>query len=175
MERQKSKNTSRIATGGIFLALTLIFLWGAGYVPGIELTLFACSSFFTAFMLLETGTAGALMLFAAASLLGFVLLPNKLAMVPYVFFFGYYGIAKFYIEKLRGAASQIACKLVLFAGLLAAGLFGFMKVLASSVTLPDYPPAVLLAAGTVFLLLYDFIYTYVINFYVSRIRRIVRR
>ena len=156
--------------GGIFLALTLIFLFAASFVPGVELTLFACASFFTAFMLLETGAGGAVLLYAAASILGFFLLPNKLAIIPYVFLFGYYGILKYYIEKLHSAAAQIACKAILFAGLLTAGLLGFKAILASSVTLPDYPMAILIAGGTLLMMLYDFIYTYVINFYCARIK-----
>ncbi len=175
MDRRQSKTTFKITMGGIYLALTLIFLWGAGFVPGIELTLFACSSFFTAFMLLEAGVGGSVLIFAAASLLGFILLPNKLAMVPYVFFFGYYGILKFYIEKLRTAKTQVVVKLLFFAGILTVSLTLFMKVLASSVTLPDYPAGVLISGGTVMLFLYDYIYTYVINFYAGRIRPKFRR
>ena len=172
---RQSKTTIEVTLEGKFLAITIIFLWGARFVPGIELTLFACSSFFTAFMLLETGVGGAALLFAAASLLGFILLPNKLAMVPYVCFFGYYGILKFYIEKLHTAKTQIIVKLLFFAVILTAGLTLFMEVLTSSVTLPDYPVAVLISGGTLMLFLYDYIYTYIINFYAGRIRPKFRR
>ncbi|MBQ9707687.1 MAG: hypothetical protein IJV66_00690 [Firmicutes bacterium] len=172
-KRNSNKLTFKIAMGGIFLALTVIFLCGAAFVPGIELTLFACASFFTAFMLLETGTGGALLLYAAASILGFFLLPNKLAIVPYVFLFGYYGILKFYIEKLRTAKAQIAVKVIFFAGILTLGLTVFFKTLASGISLPDYPAPVLIIAGTLLMILYDFIYTYVINFYCARIRAMI--
>ena len=40
-----------------------------------------------------------------------------------------------------------------------------------AVQLPDYPVAVLIVAGTVFLMLYDYIYTLVINIYVTKIQR----
>ena len=94
---KRGSNTFKIALGGIFLALTMVCLFAASIVPGIELTLFACSSFFTAFMILESGVGGAVLLFAAASLLGLIILPNKLAMIPFIFLFGYYGILKFFI------------------------------------------------------------------------------
>lgn len=95
----KTSKTMKIALGGICLALTVIFLFGGSIVPGIELTLFAISSLFTAVMILETGVKGGVLLYAGAVLLGFAIIPNKLAMIPYAFFFGYYGIVKYYIEK----------------------------------------------------------------------------
>ena len=135
----KTSKTMKIALGGICLALTVIFLFGGSIVPGIELTLFAISSLFTAVMILETGVKGGVLLYAGAVLLGFAIIPNKLAMIPYAFFFGYYGIVKYYIEKLPGRWIQLALKTGLFAVLLSIGLIGFKKLLLGSIHLPDYP------------------------------------
>ena len=152
----KTSKTMKIALGGICLALTVIFLFGGSIVPGIELTLFAISSLFTAVMILETGVKGGVLLYAGAMLLGFAIIPNKLAMIPYAFFFGYYGIVKYYIEKLPGRWIQLALKTGLFAVLLSIGLIGFKKLLLGSIHLPDYPVWLLILAGIAFLLLYDF-------------------
>ena len=103
----KSSKTIKIALGGICLALTMVCLFGGSIVPGIELTLFAISSVFTAVMVLEAGVKGGLLLYVAAVLLGFAIIPNKLAMIPYTFLFGYYGIVKYYIEKL--SSRWISC------------------------------------------------------------------
>ena len=91
--------------GGICTALAVIFMFGASFVPGIELTLFLISSLFTAVMVIEAGVAGGLSVFAAASLLGLILIPNKLALIPYVFCFGYYAVLKYYIEKIKSGVS----------------------------------------------------------------------
>ena len=167
----KTSKTMKIALGGICLALTVIFLFGGSIVPGIELTLFAISSLFTAVMILETGVKGGVLLYAGAVLLGFAIIPNKLAMIPYAFFFGYYGIVKYYIEKLPGRWIQLALKTGLFAVLLSIGLIGFKKLLLGSIHLPDYPVWLLILAGIAFLLLYDFVYTFLIGFYLRRIKR----
>ena len=166
----KSSKTMNIALGGICLALTIIFLFGGSIVPGIELTLFAISSLFTAVMILEVGTKGGVLLYMAAVLLGFAIIPNKLAMIPYTFFFGYYGIVKYYIEKLSSRWLQLSLKSGLFAALLAVGLLGFKQLLLGSIHLPDYPVWLLIIAGVAFLLLYDFIYTFLIGFYLRRIK-----
>ena len=167
----KRSPTFRVALGGICLALTLVFMFAGTVVPGIDLTLFALSSLFTAVMIIETRVGGGALLFFAACLLGFFLLPNKLAILPYAAFFGYWPILKFFLEKIKSGPLQIVCKCVFFAGLLCLGLFGFRELLAQSVSLPGYPAILLVIGGTALLLLYDYVLTCLINWYCRRIRR----
>lgn len=167
MEKTKP---SKIALGGICLALTVIFMFGGSIIPGIELTLFALSSLFTAVMVIETGVRSGVLLYAAAVILGLVIVPNKLAVIPYAFFFGYYGILKLYIEKLSGRYVQLAVKAVFFALILSVGLIGFKELLLGSINLPDYPVAILIVGGIVMMLVYDFIYTLLIGFYMRRVK-----
>ncbi|MDO4486240.1 MAG: hypothetical protein Q4C46_06550 [Bacillota bacterium] len=164
----KRTKTFKLSLGGICLALTIIFMSAGSFVPGIELTLFALSSIFTAVMILETGVGGGIILYAAAALLGFIIIPNKLALIPYVFLFGYYGILKYFIEKIPNAIVQVAVKAVFFAALLCLGLLGFRELLLGSIKLPDYPAAVLIIGGILMMLLYDYIFTMIINFYIRR-------
>ena len=172
MQQKPRSRTFKIALGGICLALTVIFMFGGAFVPGIELTLFAIASLFTAVMIIETGIGGGALLFAAACLLGLILIPNKLALLPYIGFFGYWAIPKYFIEKISAAAGQIACKCAVFAILLCVGLLGFREVLASAVSLPDYPVVILIIAGTALLLLYDYVLTFLINWYYRRIKHV---
>ena len=135
-----------IALGGICLALTLAFLFAGSVAPGIELTLFALSSLFTAVMLLESGVGAAALLYAA-------------------------GIFKFYVEKLHSGILQVIIKAAFFAAVLCTGLLGFKKLLLGSIHLPDYPVWILIIAGILMMLVYDYIYTLCISFYLKRIRR----
>ncbi len=167
----RDKKTFKLALGGICLALTLIFMFAVSVVPGIELTLFAISSVFVAVMILESGVSGAVLLYLASCILGFILVPNKIALIPYIFLFGYYGIVKYFIEKLPTAVSQIITKVVFFAAVMCVGFLGFKELLLGAVELPDYPVAVLIIAGTAFMMLYDYIYTLIINLYVTKVQR----
>lgn len=166
----KKTKTSKIALGGICLALTIIFMFAGSIVPGIELTLFAVASLFTAVMIMETGVGGALLLYAAAVVLGFIIIPNKLAVIPYAFFFGYYGVLKYYIERLHSGAVQLILKACFFAAILCVGLLGFKEILLGSIHLPDYPVVLLIIAGVIMMIIYDYIYTLLINFYLHRIK-----
>ena len=167
----KRNKTFKIALGGICLALTLVFMFAGSFVPGIELTLFAIASVFTAVMIIEAGVSGAVIFYLAAVLLGFVLIPNKLGIIPYAFLFGYYGILKFYIEKLRSGPLQLTAKAVFFAVLLCIGFLGFKELLLGAVNIPDYPALILIAGGLAVMLLYDWLYTQLINFYIIKVQR----
>ncbi len=165
----KRNKTFKIALGGLCLALAVIFMFGASFVPGIDMTLFAIASLFTVVMIIETGVGGGLLLYAGACLLGLILVPAKLALIPYIFFFGYYGVVKYFIEKSKSGVVQISLKLILFVALMCFGILGFKSVLASSVNLPDFPSTVLILGGTLILLVYDYLLTFLINFYRRRL------
>jgi len=166
----KKSNTFKIALGGICLALTIIFMFAGSIVPGIELTLFALSSFFTAVMILETGIGGGVIFYLAAAILGFIVAPDKLAIIPYIGLFGYYGILKYFIEKARSGAMQIGLKILFFAAVLTCGVIGFKEVLMSAADIPDISGTLLVLGGIVMMMLYDYIYTLVINFYLRRFK-----
>ena len=166
-----NKKTFKIALGGICLAFTVFFMFGASIVPGVELTLDALSSLFIAVMIIETGIKGGIGLYVAAILLGLLIVPNKLGILPYVCLFGLYGILKYYIEKIKHPAGQVALKIIFFAAILSVGILGFKELLLGDIKLPNLPEGVLIAAGVVFLLLYDVIYTLLIRIYRERFKR----
>ena len=166
----KQNRTGKIALGGICTALAVIFMFGASFVPGIELTLYLISSLFTAAMVIEASAAGGLSVFAASSLLGLILVPNKLALVPYIFCFGYYAVLKLYIEKIKSGVLQIILKVVYFAAVLCLGLLLFKSVLTAGVHMPDWPVGGLIVAGLVMMILYDYVMTFLINWYRRRFK-----
>ena len=52
-----------------------------------------------------------------------------------------------------------------------AGMLGFKELLIGSVMFPNLPVALIVIAGIVLLMLYDFIFSGLINFYARRIRK----
>ncbi|MDD4199995.1 MAG: hypothetical protein PHS19_01250 [Eubacteriales bacterium] len=174
----RNSKTFKITMGGICLALAVVFIFLATIVPGIELTLFAISSLFTVIMIMETGSrdgnrhslGGAVLLYVGASILGLILIPNKLALIPYIAIFGYYPILKYCIEKIKSGILQITLKVIYFAAILSFGLLAFKTVIAQSISFPDYPVAVLIIAGTALMIFYDYILSFLINWYIRRFR-----
>lgn len=167
----RNQKTFPLALGGVCLALTMVFLWGGSFLPGVEMTMYALSSLFAAVMILETGIRGGVALYGAAVILGLLLIPGKLAILPYIVLFGPYGIIKCLIEKIRHPAVQVLLKLLFFAAVLALCIFAFPALFFGNAELPDYPAALLMAGGCAFLLLYDVIFTLAIRIYRRRVRK----
>lgn len=165
------KGTYKIALGGICLALTVAFMFGASMVPGVELTLYAISSLFIAVMIMETGVKGGIALYVAAALLGLLVVPNKVGILPYACLFGLYGVVKYYIEKIKNPVGQVILKVIFFGAAVTGALMAFQGLFLGNIDLPDLPIAVLVIAGILFLLLYDVIYTLLIRIYRERFKR----
>lgn len=166
---EKSK-TRMVATGGIFLALSMVTLFGATFVPGIELTLLALSSAYVAFILIDFNHGTGWIFYLASVLLAFILLPNKVALIPYGIFFGIYPMIKFYIENYRKLPSfaEVILKLVFFNLLFYLGFLVFGEAFTGSIQIPDLAIPLILAGGQLLFLVYDYILTLIISLYIKR-------
>ncbi|QHI71855.1 hypothetical protein [Aminipila terrae] len=164
----KSKNNKIVALGGVLLALSLVALYAASFVPGFEITLYTVSSVFVPIMMIESRGKGGWILYIACSIMSLLLLPNKLAAFPYIFFFGIYGIIKYYIEKIKNSAAQLSLKFLVFTTIMVVAYRFFYSIFFSVITLKDMSPVILLIMGELFFLVYDIILTGIINYYYRR-------
>ncbi|MBQ0079387.1 MAG: hypothetical protein KBS66_05825 [Eubacterium sp.] len=163
-QKQNKKSLNKITLGGIFLALTIIFLYGSAIIPRLELTMLGIASVMTMFMIIETGIGGGALLYVAASILGFLIVPDKIMVIAYILLFGYYGIIKVFLDRLPGMLTRTVAKaLYFFVILTGAGI-----VLSGNLAANGLPMPLLIAAGIVILLIYDAACTYVISFYTKR-------
>jgi len=163
-------DTKKIATGGVLLALSIATLFGATFVPGVELTLYALSSVYVAIIILEfTPNTGWLFYFATV-MLAFFLIPNKVGMIPYTIFFGIYAMMKYYIENFKKISQpiEVILKLVFCNLMFVLGFLFFGTVFTGAIHIPDIALPIILIAAQVFFLVYDYILTLVIGFYLKR-------
>ncbi len=165
---QLSMKTRTVALGGILLALSVATLFLASYVPGIELTIYAISSIYTAIMIIETNSKGGGIFYVASCILALLSVPNKAAVLPYLFFFGIYGIAKYFIEKVGKQPVEICLKLLFFNISIGSGILLFKTMFLSNFDLPDYANTLLILGGQLLFLLYDYIFTLLIAYYKRR-------
>lgn len=104
---------SKTAIGGMATALSVVSL-----IPtALEIFVYALPAFagmITLFCVIELNKKWAFGVFAAASLLSVILVPNKEAAVLYIAFFGYYPIIKSILEKLRVRIAEYLLKLLIF-------------------------------------------------------------
>ena len=161
----------QLALGGVFLALTVVSLFVASVIPGFELTFYALSSVFIGLMILETGIDRGLIVYVAAVFLGFVLIPNKAAVIPFIFFFGIYPVIKCLAEKPQQKAVRMIIKIVFFAAVFCIAYLLFKDLFFGNIDLPGWSFPVLLIAGVGAFILYDFIFTLILELYKKRVNK----
>jgi hypothetical protein len=166
----RKQQAKPLVLGGVLLALLMGNLMLAGAVPAFELTLYALSSLFSAIMIVETNARSGWVFFFAAAVLAFLLLPNKIAILPYVFFFGPYGPVKYHIESIGNRVGELVLKFLFFNGALAVGYLIFGELFFRDIGVPAFSLTLLIIVAQLFFLLYDAIFTHMIQFYRRRLR-----
>ena len=166
----REKKTSKLALAGIYLAMTMVFLLAGSFVPAVELTLLAAATAVGAFAIIETGIKNGIIFYIAACILGFVIVPNKLVIIPYAMFFGLYPAIKYFAEKLEKPAAQLTVKFGYFIAVLLIAYFLLFDVFFGSIDLPDWMPVfVIIPAALVMFVILDAALTAIINIYFKRV------
>jgi hypothetical protein len=185
----KPGNASRIAFGGIAVALCLILLAAVFYLPTADLALLALTSLCIAAVVIEKGLSTAVVAWLSASALSFVF-PGFQTAFSFVGFFGLYPLVKAWIEGRPSAKPWTSwlLKYLVFNALLAFGVALVLGPLAGAFdtaallqrwTLRLYDGAPVLAlmaiAAQFVFLVYDWALTTMISFYLRRIRPALSR
>lgn len=135
MARQNEKGRFSAALGGVMAAGSLAVLWLACVVPSGRMGVAAAAGLFPMVTTLYAGPAAGYLCWAAAGLLGLILLPDKGVALLFLAFFGLYPVVKGGIESLRRLPLEWILKLVMFN--LVLSLFWFIL---RELFLPSPPP-----------------------------------
>jgi hypothetical protein len=180
---------SRVAFGGIAVALCLMVLAAVRFLPTADLALLSLTSLCIAVVTIEKGVRTAAVAWLAASALSFVF-PGIQTSLSFVGFFGFYPLAKAWIESRPDVRTwAVWClKFLVFDGLLAVGLLLVLGPLAGAVGtaafLSDWQIrlwsgapvlALLLLAAQLLFMVYDLALGVLISFYLRRIRPALSR
>ncbi len=160
-----------LSIAAMFSAFSLLFLFLASILPGVQIIMYFLSSIFVMGIMLEERYGLALLSVAAVSLLGFWILADKMLLLPYVFFFGHYGIGKYLIEKKqRRHGPAMVLKYIYFNIALATLYFTARSLLLSQIPF-EIPLIVFVILMQVIFLVYDFLFSKVTVFYNERLRK----
>ena len=107
--------------------------------------------------------------FAATSILSLILIPDKAGVIPYLFFFGPYGLVKYHVESLRARPLHIILKTIFFLISMAAIVYTVKGLLLVNMY-SKLPPAVIVPVGLLIFYIYDYVYSMMIYFYIRRIK-----
>lgn len=167
---KKKPGTKVVATGGILMVLSIVLLYGATIVPGVELCFYCLTSLVSAIMVIEGGFSGGRIFYVGTSILGLIIIPDKTAVLPYILLFGLYANLKAYAEKSSSRPVQIIVKSILFVLMFGAVYKLCLGVLINSDSmLWSMPWFIIGAAGYVFFILYDTVLSMLIGWYYEKI------
>lgn len=167
-----SKNTKAIAFSGVFIALIVVLLFIASIIDVLDYTVSAMCGIIITLILVEFGTSFAVLSYFASSLLGLLMVPNKINVILFVAFCGWYPFVKRYLEKLPNILCIIS-KFVVFNISLGAIFFVSTAFLtANNVSAKDFILLYLVSNFTFFL--YDTLITKLIWLYVHKYRKLFK-
>jgi hypothetical protein len=170
MAKRNITDVRGVTIGAMLLAISVITLYIQTILPVANFTLYMLSSFYIAFVIMETGPKAGWLFYFASIILAVIFVPDKIFLIPYVLFFGIYGMAKYYIERLRKLPLEWALKIIFFNSALGILILFFQELIIGRISLPDLPVAILLGALEAAFIAYDYLYTLVIEFYTKRIK-----
>lgn len=152
------KNSSKTALSGMAVALGTVVMLLASAIPTLEYAIPAFAGFMVLFILVELDVGCAAGVYAATSLLGIFIVPNKEAVGMYIALFGIYPVVKFYVDRLPKAVGYIV-KSVFFL-IMATGVYYVMiKVFGIAAELLEdmnkFTLPLLLVLGLAAFLVYD--------------------
>lgn len=159
-----ASGSKKVALGGVLSVLCIFSLYLAVYLPTNRIFFYGLSSIFSSVIMVEGGAGWAWTFYGATSMLAFFLVPNKIGIIPYVLFFGLYGIVKYYIEGIENVFLQIVLK----GGVFLLSMLGtaiIAKEIFMSEVSSKLPLWVIAIIALVIFYVYDYAYTRFIMYY----------
>ena len=172
--KQSKDITRKVAISGILSAFIIIALLAESFVPTGRLGFYVLAAFILSMVLLEAGIKWAWAAYVVTCAAGFLIVPEKLNILPYVLFFGIYTILKFHIESIRKPWVEIVLKLAAFNLFLWPAWSITKTFLPSSLT----QGRMVIWAGIILqvvFLFYDFLFTAWIRYYFEKIAPRIRK
>ncbi len=167
----------RITFSAMSLALTVICLYAAATLSTGKLVALGLCSLFGCICISQYGTRYGVALYIGASIVSLLLIPNKMFVLLYVLFAGYYPVLKLYIEKLDKQWAEWLLKILSFNCILIAiylvfKIF-FLPALTSALTglVLQYLGVIILCLEIIFVI-YDWMLSYMVGYYHQFLRRI---
>lgn len=157
----------------MLIALGVIFLGIGALLEVLDISMAVIASLCVIIAVIEYGKGAPWMVFAAITILSFLLIPNKLPVIFFALFFGFYPILK---EKLEGKKKLLSWVLkeiifnVCLAIILLLYFWLFFEGVGISLPLPWIIVIAILLCELVFVL-YDIALTRMISFYIVKLRK----
>ncbi len=173
------KQSSKTALGGIVAALSISMMFSISIVPFFTYAVPAAAAVMLVPIVIEINKKWALGVYLCVSLLGLILVPNKEVAVIYAAFFGYYPILKAFIEKQMKFVAEWIVKIFIFNLSMSVSYYVMLRFMGIRIdemeTLGALAIPILLGAGSVAFVLYDYAVSKIIVLYIQKFQKRFRK
>lgn len=154
------RNSFKTALSGMAVALGTVFMLLASMLPFFEYAVPAAAGMLVLFIQAELNKGWAAGVYAATSLLGVFVVPNKEAVGMYIALFGLYPIIKSYFDRLPKVLSYVFKSLYFVADVVAVYYIMIKLLFISSASelledMTKFTLPILLVCGLVAFIIYD--------------------
>lgn len=164
------RNSKKIALTSILSALSVIFLYILSIIPTARLATYVLIVCMGCVITIECGIKHSLLGFIVTSLLSFFIIPEKIILIPYILFLGYYPILKLFIERINKLWIEIVIKLIL-GSLISTVIFYILGLLDFNIPIPTY---ILIPCAVVVFIIFDVALSLFIKIYREQISNKIR-
>jgi hypothetical protein len=170
------RTAHRVSLTAMFASMSLLFLYLAAVLPTGRIAMYFLSSVFVMGLVIEEEMGLAILMYIAVSLMSLLLMPNILRVLPYVFFFGHYGIGKYYIQsRIKDKVAAYIVKLLYYNVAL-----GLVYLLAQQIIYEDVLNTgmafwLFVVLAEVAFVVYDFVFDKVTAYYFNNLRRLLMK
>lgn len=159
--------SKKVAYSGILLGVHTILLILINIIPMNTLFIMGIASLIISIIIMEFGPKSGVVFYLASIILSFLVINNKAQWVLYNLTFGVYGLIKYIIEQDRSIYLEYILKII-FANIL---LMITYFILKSFIYIPIN--ILIIIAFQVVFMIYDSVYTKFIDYYETKIRKII--
>ncbi|MDD6920438.1 MAG: hypothetical protein PUI85_04425 [Eubacteriales bacterium] len=163
-------NPSTMVINSLFTTFTILVLLAPSFLPLADLTAYLLAGVFTSFVIINSGPKSAILFYFSVILLTFILIPNKISLIPYALFFGIYGFIKYYSELNKNIIVQYAVKIASYVVLSLVILFFLKTIILQNYKFETLTLTLIYLASILIFLLYDFIYTQILIIYIQKFK-----
>lgn len=173
--RAVMSNVRKMTLTALLIALSMVALLVASYVPSGRMGIVAIAGLLPAAAVISAGLGAGFFCYVGTGLLALLLLPTKECVLLYALLFGHYPMLKSLIERIKKPILEWCCKLVLFNALLSVLYFAFRVLFLSAIPEAWAQTAIIYIGGNIAFVLYDLCFSQLIGWYIRRIDHFVRK
>lgn len=175
---RRSDGAKKAALGGMLTAFATVLMMIAGWIPKSTFILPAAAGLAVLVAATEFKNGFGILVYAAVSLLSFILCANKTSVLCFVLIFGYYPMLRVQIDRIKIRVLAILLKVCVFAaafvGTVALGVWVFGVSLESYFVAGINTPVIFGAAFVVFMFVYDYLLSRLYVLYGFKIRPYIK-